>query len=140
MAEDPVGEGADLALTSCASNFDNTGSCAVVDSTFTNGFVARKGGSTTISEGSSGPSYVEFLRCKFLNATAGFYDDDEPQGEGGALSVGDRSTLVVVDSVVKGAHAGKKVSYYFERKVNAKWKRFVALLPSEGTGVNCLEL
>lgn len=91
------------------SSFDNAGACGVNDSLFAHGFVAKKGGSVALADGTTGPSYVEFHRCKFHNSTAGIDIEDDPQGEGGVFSVGSGTTLVVVDSMITEAYAGKKV-------------------------------
>lgn len=42
-------------------------------------------------------------------AGQGKYHKDDPQGEGGAFSVANGVTLLVVDTTVKNTQAGKKV-------------------------------
>lgn len=109
FTEDPIGQGGDLALSACTTGFDNMKGCTIHGSTFINSHTARKGGSVQVSNGVMGASYVEFNGCSFLNASAGSYIEDDPQGEGGVFSVGSGNTLVVVDTVVADAYAGKKV-------------------------------
>lgn len=110
FAEESVGEGGDLTISACLGGFDNAEACTVNGSDFTNGHVARKGGSVQLSDGKMGPSYIEFHGCTFLNASAGVYIEDDPQGEGGTFSVGKHATLVLVDTVVTDSYAGNKVS------------------------------
>lgn len=110
VAEDYIGEGADLSLTACRAAFDDptSGACYVNDSTFHNPFVAKKGATLHMGSGSGG-SVVEVNRCLVINATCGVYIEDEPQGEGGAFSVGGGTTLIMQDTIVRNSTTGKKV-------------------------------
>ena len=76
---------------------------------FVNSHVGHKGGSVSLSGGSN-PWNVEFLGCSVEGSTAGLGDfKDDPQGEGGAFSVGEGVTLLLADCTLKGNSCGKKV-------------------------------
>ena len=57
----------------------------------------------------SAPSQVELRRCIFENSTTGEAIEDDPQGEGGVVSIGGSTTLTVTDCVFTGNSCGKKV-------------------------------
>lgn len=95
----------------CYRGFEGVGPCGVNDSTFFGNTVAREGGSVQLGDG-SGHSHVEFTRCSMRSNSAGKYVNNDPQGDGGAISVGSDVTLVLVDSSVQDNYAGSKV--YFE--------------------------
>lgn len=78
------------------------------DTVFRNSRVAKKGGAVAIGSG-DGRSEVEFHRCTVDNSSTGEAIKDDPQGEGGAFSVGGGVTLLMADSVVTRSYCGKKV-------------------------------
>lgn len=77
---------------------------------FANGYAGRKGGAVSLSSGDD-PSTVAFHRCSVGNSSAGSKFEDDPQGEGGAFSVGDGVTLLLSDCILKGNASGKKVRF-----------------------------
>ena len=106
--ETEIGEGAALSFTTCALSFDGQSSCEVTDTIIANSHVGRKGGAVAIGSGNA-PSHVEFHRCTVANSTTGRQIEDDPQGEGGAFSVGRGITLVLSDCTLKGNYCGNKV-------------------------------
>lgn len=54
-------------------------------------------------------SHVEFHGCVVDNSTTGLDIEDDPQGEGGAFSVGTGTVLVLANSVLRHNYCGKKV-------------------------------
>ena len=109
MAEIPLGEGAAISFTECTYSFDSQSSCGVNDTTFIYNAVAKKGAAVAVGSGDA-PSYIEFHRCVVDNSTTGWPFEDDPQGEGGAFSLGKGTTIVIEDCVVKNNYCGKKVS------------------------------
>ena len=109
MAEIPLGEGAAISFTECTHSFDSQSSCGVNDTTFIYNAVAKKGAAVAVGSGDA-PSYIEFHRCVVDNSTTGWPFEDDPQGEGGAFSLGKGTTIVIEDCVVKNNYCGKKVS------------------------------
>ena len=107
-AEDETGEGAGLSFEACHRSFDGLAACGVNDTAIRNSRVAKKGGAVAIGSG-DGRSNVEFHRCTVDNSSTGEAIKDDPQGEGGAFSVGGGVTLLLADSVVKRSYCGKKV-------------------------------
>lgn len=97
-------------MAECAGSFDGEAPCQVNDTAFANGYAGSKGGSVSLSGGAD--SYtVDFHRCSVENSSVGFAFKDDPQGEGGGFSVGERVTLLLSDCVVKGNSCGKKVRF-----------------------------
>lgn len=79
------------------------------DTAFSRNAVAKKGGAVVIA-GEDDPSKVEFHRCVISDNTAGNGDLlDDPQGEGGAITVGPMCSLLLADCLVERNRAGKKV-------------------------------
>lgn len=83
------------------------------DTTFFGNTVAKKGGAITTV---SGEYTVELHRCVVSNNTAGLETPggaedllDDPQGEGGAIVVGKKVTILLADCVCQHNWAGKKV-------------------------------
>lgn len=103
-----VGEGGALVLVGCQRDFDGEGPCHVNGSIFTVNHAAKSSGTVQVGN-SNGPSYVELYGCAILNGTAGNSSVEGDQGEGGAFGVGTGSTLVLVDTTVRGCSAAKKV-------------------------------
>lgn len=109
-AEEPKGQGGDLSFAECDRSVEGKAPCGVNDTVFVNGRTGAKGGSVSLS-GSEDPSTVEFHRCSVENSSAGFDFKDDPQGEGGAFSVGEGVTLVLSDCLVEECSCGKKVRF-----------------------------
>lgn len=103
-------------MTACNQSFDGLLACSIRDTTFYNNSVAKKGGAVIVATGGDdGSSTVEFHQCIISNNTAG--DGallDDPQGEGGAIVVGDRALVLLTDCVAENNWAGKKVPYVAE--------------------------
>lgn len=78
---------------------------------FANSRVAKKGGAVAMGIG-SGQSDVAFHRCTVDNSTTGLALKDDPQGEGGAFSVGGGVTLLLSDCILTNNYCGKKVLYW----------------------------
>ena len=108
---DPKGQGADLSFAGCQGSFDGEAACGVNDTIFVNSRVGNKGGSVSLSGGND-PWNVAFHKCTVENSTAGLDFKDDPQGEGGAFSVGEGVTLLVADCTFKGSSCGKKVCIF----------------------------
>lgn len=108
-AEEPIGEGAGLSFTVCSLSFDGLSACGANDTILVNNNVARKGGAVVIGSGDGGASRVELHRCTVDNSTTGSAIEDDPQGEGGAFSVAQGTTLVLDDCLLINNCAGKKV-------------------------------
>lgn len=85
------------------------GPCSVNDSTFYGNTVAREGGAVQLGAGES-ETYVEMHRCSMRNNTAGAYVLDDPHGDGGAISVGSNTTLLLVETLMEYNYAGNKVA------------------------------
>jgi len=109
VAEDALGEGAAISFTECTHSFDNQSSCGVNDTILIYNAVANKGAAVAVGSGDA-PSYIEFHRCVVDNSTTGWPFEDDPQGEGGAFSLGSGTTLVLEDCLITNNYAGKKVS------------------------------
>lgn len=62
-----------------------------------------------ISNGEELSSEVEFHRCTVDRSSTGLATKDDPQGEGGAFSVGDGVTLLLSNCTLKNNYCGKKV-------------------------------
>lgn len=93
----------------CTLSFDGLSACGANDTTFINNNVARKGGAVVIGSGDGGTSRVEMHGCTFDNSTTGSAIEDDPQGEGGAISVAQGTTLVLDDCLLINNFSGKKV-------------------------------
>lgn len=106
--EDAIGEGGAISFSRCIYGFQNVGSCSVNTSTFMDNGAAAKGGAIQIS-GDTGASFVEFNRCLVSNNSAGTNIEDDPQGDGGAFSVGTGVSLLLEECVVQTSYAGNKV-------------------------------
>lgn len=79
------------------------------DTTFSDNSVASKGGAVIVASGED-HSNVEFRRCVFSNNTAGSGALlDDPQGEGGAIVVGKKCSVLLADCLAEKNWAGKKV-------------------------------
>ena len=109
--EEVAGEGAGLAFEACHQAFDGRRACGVNDTLFDNSRVAKKGGAVAIGSG-DGRSHVEFHRCRLNGSSTGKAIKDDPQGEGGAFSVGGGVTLILSDCVINNSYCGKKVSLF----------------------------
>lgn len=108
--DEVIGEAGALSLDMCTQGFGKVGACGVNDSTFANNHVPDKAGAVILSSDDTGSPYVEFHRCLMVNNSAGRYVMYDERGEGGAFSVAQRTTLVLVDTIVQGNYAGKKAS------------------------------
>lgn len=98
-----------MSLSLCTHGYLEQGNCSVGDTAFLGSSAASKGGTVQIS-GDKGSSVVEFAGCLVVNSSAGMGFDDDPQGDGGAFSVGTGVTLILANSTVWGGTAGNKVS------------------------------
>lgn len=112
--EEELGEGAALSLTGCTLSFDGLSACGANDTAFINNHAGRKGGALAV--GGSQPSYMEFHGCTFDNSSVGEAIEDDPQGEGGALSMGTGTTLVLSECAVTNSYCGKKVCVCLTRR------------------------
>lgn len=92
----------------CDRSFDGLAACGVNDTTFFGNHVARKGGAVVIAS-ESVATYVEFHRCTMENSTVGIEIDDDPQGKGGAIAVGQQCTLLLANCTIANSYCGKKV-------------------------------
>lgn len=52
---------------------------------------------------------IDFHRCTVNSSSAGYGIEDDPQGEGGAFSVGEKITLLLADCIFESNSCGKKV-------------------------------
>ncbi|CAN0138387.1 unnamed protein product, partial [Pylaiella littoralis] len=107
IAEEEIGEGGAISLTSCPSSFDGLSACGANDTVFWYSTVARKGGAIVIGSGSFS-SHIELHRCNIFNSTVGVEIKDGPQGEGGAIAVGQGISLLLADCVLTENYCGKK--------------------------------
>lgn len=114
-AEDPKGQGAHLSFDECLGSFDGVGPCQVNDTVFFNSHAGNKGGAVSLSGGDR-PWTVEFHRCSVENSSVGLGIEDDPQGEGGAFSVGDGVTLILFGCLLKDNSCGKKVGFVVFRR------------------------
>ncbi|CAM9320502.1 unnamed protein product, partial [Sphacelaria rigidula] len=78
-----------------------------INSTFVLNHAAHAGGTAHVRNADD-PSYVEFHDCVIVNSTAGEINVKDDQGEGGAFSVGEGSTLVLMNTTVRGCSAAKQ--------------------------------
>ncbi|CAN0008375.1 unnamed protein product, partial [Scytosiphon promiscuus] len=102
--EDEIGEGGALSLTVCTESFDGLSACGANDTVF-----AENGGGAVVIGSGKAPSHVELHRCTVLDSTTGWKEiEDDPQGEGGAFSVAQTTTLVLADCLLANNFAGKK--------------------------------
>lgn len=108
MVEDSIGEGGGLSVIRCSRSFDNLTACGVNDTAFYRNSVGRKGGAVVIAGGDA-YSKVEFHNCTVENSTTGMQTKDDPQGEGGAFTVGGRCSLLLADCIIANNYCGKKV-------------------------------
>eukprot|EP00752_Nemacystus_decipiens_P007772 g6941.t1 len=106
-AEDPVGEGGAISFVDCRGSFDGLVACGVDYTVFVDNHTAQKGGAVMVWS-KSAPSQVELRRCTFENSTTGEAIKDDPQGEGGAVTVGASTTMVVTESLFMRNVCGKK--------------------------------
>lgn len=105
------GRGADVSLSGCTRSFDGLAACGANDTVLVNSHVGYRGGAVTV--GGDGPSYVELHRCTVDNSSAGFSSEEESQGAGGAISVGEGDTFRLVDSTLTNNHCVEKVGAKF---------------------------
>lgn len=56
-----------------------------------------------------GESNIQLHRCVVDNSTTGQYIKDDPQGEGGAITVATGTSLLLEDCVLRHNYSGKKV-------------------------------
>lgn len=108
MIATAVGKGGALFLGGCKRDFDGVEPCGVNASTFMLNYAANAGGTVHVGN-VDGPSYAEFNDCVVANSTAGELDVEVDEGEGGAFSVDQGSTLVLVNTTVRGCAAARKV-------------------------------
>lgn len=110
-SEEPIGEGGGISLTGCTTSFDGLPGCEIRGTTFFGNAVAKKGGAVMTANGDGDdPSRVEFHSCVISNNTAGDWTLlDDPQGEGGAIVVGDMVTTLLAGCLAEKNWAGKKV-------------------------------
>lgn len=109
-----------MSFTACHASFDGLAACGANDTMFLHSRVAKKGGAVALASG-DGRSQVELHRCRVYNSSTGIVLKDDPQGEGGAFSVGGGVTLLLSDCALKNNYCGKKVSYYFT-SVDTKYR------------------
>lgn len=75
---DPIGEGGDLSLTSCAHDFHNTtAACLVHDCEFYHSRATEKGAVLQVGSGDS-PSVIDINRCFMVNASCGEVSSQSP--------------------------------------------------------------
>ena len=119
-----MGEGGALSIATCTRSFDSLSACDVTDTTFSGNTAAKKGGAVTVGSGTVGTT-IEFHRCLIASSTTGKAIEDDPQGEGGAFSLGQGTHLMSEDCIVKNNACGKKV--WFAREY-ASFSRYFTFL------------
>lgn len=98
-----------MSISECHQSFDGLAACGVNDTAFVNSRVAKKGGAVALGSGDG--LNVEFHRCTVDNSSTGQAFDDDPQGEGGAFSVGKGLTFLLSNCTLKNNYCGKKVLF-----------------------------
>lgn len=126
-AEDPTGEGADLAFSGCDRSFSGLAACNVSDTVFVNGHAAMRGGAVTISDGDDVSSELEFHRCMFDNSSSGTGIAYDPQGHGGALWVAKGATILLSDCLFINNNCGDKV-HCFACFASLRFTKFTATI------------
>lgn len=111
--EEPNGQGADLSFASCLGSFDGEAACGVNGTVFVNGHAGNMGGAVSLLGGDD-PWHVEFHRCKVASSSAGRGFEHDPQGQGGAFSVGVGVALLLSDCLFMDNTSGNKVGLLCE--------------------------
>lgn len=103
-----IGQGGDVSLAECRGSFEDGPACEVNDTVFFQSRVGSKGGAVSLSGGADFWD-IGFHRCTVNGSSAGDGIEDDPQGEGGAFSVGQNITLLLADCIFENNTCGKKV-------------------------------